>query len=71
MANGNQQRCCLIGTCCPPGSAAQRDALQKWLTAKIQGSRFSTVSGSERETGETVAGWLNELPWEDPADPPA
>ena len=61
MSNGHA--CCILGVCCPPGGAAQRQAFQTWLTEKIQGSHFSTVSGSERETGETVAGWLDELPW--------
>lgn len=61
MSNGNQQRCCLIGTCCPPGGAAQRDAFQAWLTKKV----ISCIpSISEREAGELVCGWLDELPWE-------
>lgn len=65
MTEEERRRCCLLGGCgCgPAGSAAQRKALQEWLTEKIQGSHFSTVSASERETGETVAGWLDELPW--------
>lgn len=61
-----QRRCCLLGGCgCGPGSAAQRQALQEWLTAKIQGSGLSTHFASEREVGEFVAGWLDELPWEE------
>lgn len=65
MGEEEHRRCCLLGGCgCgPPGSAAQRQAFQEWLTAKIQGSHYSTVSSGERETGETVAKWLDELPW--------
>jgi polyhydroxyalkanoate synthesis regulator phasin len=30
MANGGRP-CCILGVCCPPGSAEQLDALTQWL----------------------------------------
>lgn len=51
--------CCLLGVCCPPGSAAQRSALAAWLTAKLAAHFPATDTGREA----MVNAWLDELPW--------
>lgn len=61
MANGNQQRCCLLGVCCPPGGAEQRAALKAWLIEKIQTSHYGTVSASVQATTADVEAWIVEL----------
>lgn len=61
MPCGPQCRCCLIGDCCPPGSAAQRVAFREWLLdhlAEIGRDDFDLAKGEER-----VDAWLDELPW--------
>ncbi len=32
----NGEVCCILGVCCPPGSAAQSRALAKWMESKWQ-----------------------------------
>gem|GEM_PF-3749535 len=52
----------MLGGCgCGPGSLAQRQTMKEWLTTKIQQS--SLIEASEKEVGEIVDGWLDELPW--------
>lgn len=61
MSNGNQQRCCILGLCCPPGSAAQRAAFKAWLMEKIE--TITEDSRPGKDDSEMVDAWLDELPW--------
>lgn len=60
MAEGNQQRCCILGVCCPPGGADQRAALRSWLLSKLAAG---AQESSDQTLAATVDGWLDELPW--------
>lgn len=46
----NGEVCCILGVCCPPNSAAQRDA----LTKEIQ------KTGVQPADAKLVAGWILE-----------
>jgi hypothetical protein len=61
MSNGNQQRCCLLGVCCPPGSAAQRASLKTWLLEKL--AEIGRDDFDETKDEDRVDAWLDELPW--------
>lgn len=68
MANGNQQRCCILGVCCPPGGLAQKAALESWLNEKILTSELVTPTMGRTEINSLVEKWLAELPWEKVAE---
>lgn len=53
------QRCCVIGLCCPPGSAAQRASLKAWLTDVVLADFPMTDEARERQVEAHLAG----LPW--------
>ena len=59
MSCGPQCRCCLIGSCCPPGSKEQRASLKTWLREKMKGLGYF----KEDEVNVLVDAWLDELPW--------
>lgn len=63
MANGNQQRCCLLGVCCPPGGAEQRQALRDWLAHKLASVGRAEVASPFGEEQAQLDRWLDELPW--------
>lgn len=60
MPCGPQCRCCLIGDCCPPGSAAQRAALKTWLMEKLDFQR-PTSEGAATHAA-SVSSILNARP---------
>jgi len=62
---GNQQRCCILGVCCPPGGPAQRAALKSWLLSKIAAG---AQEAEDQTLSATVDGWLDELPWGEKAE---
>lgn len=60
------RKCCILGLCCPPGSAAQRADLKAWLLEKVGGALLADYTlatpGSTLES--EIDSWLDELPWE-------
>lgn len=58
------RKCCLLGLCCPPGSAEQRADMKVWLVRKLLLTGFTTFSGTIESTEAVVDSWLDELPWE-------
>lgn len=69
MANGNQQRCCLLGVCCDPGGKAQREDLKNWLLEKLGNALTVDVKLTSGNTLEAeVECWLDELPWTEGAE---
>lgn len=71
MANGNQQRCCVLGVCCPPGGEAQQAAMRAWLLEKLAlvgRAEVGSVDLSDKGGAPTIDQWLDELfTPEDPA----
>jgi hypothetical protein len=60
----DQRRCCILGLCCPPGSAEQRQALKKWLFEKV----YAIVDDPDPEHDALmIDAWLDELPWKEDA----
>jgi len=58
----DQRRCCILGLCCPPGGAAQRQALRDWLREKV----LPTVDDPQIARDELmIEAWLDELPWKE------
>lgn len=52
----DQQRCCLLGLCCPPGSPAQRASLEAWLREK-----YPCFGATDTDYEEKLKANLDEL----------
>lgn len=62
MPCGPQCRCCIIGDCCPPGSAEQRTNFKEWLLEKLADTHVAEHL-DDAQMSAMVDAWLNELPW--------
>jgi hypothetical protein len=61
MAEGNGQVCCLLGVCCPPGSAEQEQALAEFLMHELAPDA-GPVSTNARQIARTILGHFDLAP---------
>lgn len=65
MGEEERRRCCLLGGCgCgPPGSAAQREAMEHWWTEKLLTSDLMHPDQGRADVVAFVQKSLAGLPW--------